>query len=227
MQRETAGGRGGGDAGNGVDALGAIVDHLGDSAGFLKAVATDRHGHGEDVVGVESGIDGLQLHERANQQRGPDDQHKRKSHLADDENGTHLAAAETYSGAVAALIQNCCEVLAGGGDRGHQAEENSGQHGNCQSEEKHVRVDGDRRAIFADARDASGIDGEKEANAGESENESEDSAGEGYHQAFCEQLTDDVPASGAEGRAGSEFALACGGANQQEIRNVGTGNQEH
>ena len=120
-------------------------------------------------MGIESGIDGLQLHEGANEQCGADDQHKSKSYLADDENGTHLAAAETYSGAVAALIQNCREVLAGCGDRGHQAKENSGQHGNCQSEEKHVRVDGDRRAIFADAGDASGIDGEQEADAGESE----------------------------------------------------------
>ena len=120
-------------------------------------------------MGVESGIDGLQLHERANEQCGPDDQHKGKSHLADHQNGTHLAAAKTYSGAVAALIQNCCEVLAGGGDRGHQAEENSGQHGNSECKEKDVGVDCDRRAIFADARDASGIDGEQEADAGESE----------------------------------------------------------
>ena len=66
LQRETAGGRGGGDSGNGVDALGAVVDHLGDAAGLLKVVATDRHGHGEDVVCVKSGINGLQLHERAN-----------------------------------------------------------------------------------------------------------------------------------------------------------------
>ena len=41
LQRETAGGRGGGDTGNGADALSAVVDHLGDSAGFLKAVAAD------------------------------------------------------------------------------------------------------------------------------------------------------------------------------------------
>src|SRR3954454_547886 len=90
-----------------------------------------------------------------------------------------------------------------------------------------MRVHRDRRAIFADTRDAPGIDGQQKPYAGESKNESEDAAGNRYHQALCEQLANDVPASGTQRRAGSKFPLARGGANQQQIRNVGAGNQEH
>ena len=90
-----------------------------------------------------------------------------------------------------------------------------------------MRVHRDRRSIFADTRNAPGIDGQQKPYARESENESEDATGNRDHQALGEQLTNDVPASGAERRARSKFPLARGGANQQQIRNVGAGNQEH
>ena len=215
------------DAGNGVDPLGAVVDHLGDTAGLLKAVAADRHGHREHVVSVESGIDRLQLHECTNEQRRSDDQHKSESHLADDQNGTHLAAAEAYSGAVAALVQNCRKVLTGGGDRRHQAKENSGQQRNSKREQKTSESTVTAEPSSPMRGMLPGLMASRNRTPANPRISPRIPPVRDITQALREQLANDVPASGAERRTRCEFPLASGGANQQQIRNVGTGNQEH
>ena len=112
MQGQTARGGMRRHAGNGIEPLGAVVNDLRDAAGLQKPAAADRHGHGEHVVRVEPGIDRLQVHKCANEQRRSDDQNERQSHFANDQKRTHLAAAEAYTGAVAALVQGCCKIFA-------------------------------------------------------------------------------------------------------------------
>jgi hypothetical protein len=59
------------------------------------------------------------------------------------------------------------------------------------------------------------------------EGDSECASGEREDEAFGEELTNDAEARGSEGLADGEFAGADGGACEEEIRYVGTGNEQH
>jgi len=128
LQRQATCRSGCGDAGNRIDPLGAVVNDLRDSGGLEEPLATNGHRHGEDVVRVEARIDRLQFHKRANEERRSDDEYKRESHLADDQEGTHLAAAEADAGTIAAFVQDCGQILARGSNGRDQAKQDSGEY---------------------------------------------------------------------------------------------------
>ena len=142
-------------------------------------------------------------------------------------NPTEPAAAEADAGAVAALIERGGKIVAGGADGGNQAEENPGKNRDAQGEQQDVEIERDGRSVFADARKDVGADAEQHANSNESQDQAKHSAGERDGEAFREQLADDVPAACAECGTGGQFALSGGGAHQQKIGNVGTGDQQH
>ena len=50
---------------------------------------------------------------------------------------------------------------------------------------------------------------------------------DGQQHAFGQKLAEQAPASGAEGGANGDFFLASGGAGQQQIGDVGAGDQQH
>ena len=81
--------------------------------------------------------------------------------------------------------------------------------------------------VFADAGKIAGVDGEQQADADESENEAQQASGQRERKALGQQLADDLEASGAERGAGCEFALSYRGAHQQEIGDVGAGNEKN
>ncbi len=92
---------------------------------------------------------------------------------------------------------------------------------------EYAPVEADGGAMFADAGKAGGTDGQQRAHANVAEHEAEDAAGDGKHHAFGEQLADDAGAAGTHGGADGEFALAAGGAHEQEIGDVGAGDEQH
>ncbi len=59
------------------------------------------------------------------------------------------------------------------------------------------------------------------------ENHAEGGAGEGEQETLAEQLAHDAGARGAEGGAHGEFLLAGGAAGEQEIGEVGAGDEQH
>src|SRR5438128_919896 len=67
---------------------------------------------------------------------------------------------------------------------------------------------------------------EKRAADGRDEN-SEEAAGSGEEQAFGEQLPDDATSGGAHGGAEGEFLGALRGEGEQEICNVGAGDEKN
>ena len=127
FERQAAGGGGDFDAGNGVEALAAIADELGDAGGLLKALAGERHFQGEDVVRIEAGIDVAQGDEGADEQRGADEENEGEGDFADDQKRAGLALAESCAGAVAAFLERGVEVGARGADGGEEPEENAGE----------------------------------------------------------------------------------------------------
>ena len=102
FERQAAGEGRGFDSGDGVEALAAIADQLGDSGGLLEAVAGERHFHREDVVRVEAGVDVAQGEEGADEQRRADEQDERERDFADDQQRAGLALAESGAG------RGCC-----------------------------------------------------------------------------------------------------------------------
>ena len=184
FEREAAGGGGGFDTGNGVEALSAFEGELGDGGSFLKAIAGEGHLHGEDVVGIEAGIDVAERDEGADEQRGADEEDEGEGDFADDQQGAHLALAESGAGAVAAFLQGGVEVGARGTDGGEEAEEDAGEERDGEGEEEDAPVEGDGGAVFADAGEIGGADGEQGAHADIAEDEAEDAAGDSEARCF-------------------------------------------
>ena len=59
------------------------------------------------------------------------------------------------------------------------------------------------------------------------QDDSGDSRGEREQRAFCKQLPDEPPASGAERASNRHLTAARGGAGQQQVGPVGAGDQQH
>ena len=94
------------------------------------------------VRGVESEIDALQRHERAQQQAAADEQDQRERELGDDERAARAAAAVAHL-AAAALLQRAREAIARGVRRRHDAEDEAGDERQERGERQHPRVDAD------------------------------------------------------------------------------------
>ena len=82
------------------------------------------------------------------------------------------------------------------------------------------------RTVGADARDIDGADGEQCAHTEVAGGEAENSAGKRQKQAFGEQFAHDARAGGAESGADGEFAGAARGTRQQQVGDVGAGDQQ-
>ena len=117
------------DAGNGVEPLSAVVRELGHSGRLFEARAGQRHLHGDDVVGVEAGIDGVQGDEGADQQRGTNEQDDGQRDFADDQWGTDVPVADAGAGAVAAVLERGVQIGARHAERRKQSEQDSGEPG--------------------------------------------------------------------------------------------------
>ena len=76
-------------------------------------------------------------------------------------------------------------------------------------------------------RQIGGADGEQRANADVADNEAEDAAGEGEHEALGEQLANDAGATSAHGGADGELALAAGGTDQEQVGDIGAGDEQN
>ena len=81
--------------------------------------------------------------------------------------------------------------------------------------------------MLADAGKAGRVDGEQRANAERAEAEAEHAAGQRQHHALGQQLPNDAAAAGADRRADRDLALAARGAHEQQVRDVGAGDQQH
>ena len=127
FERQTAGEGGDLDAGNGVEALAAIMGDLGNAGGLFELIAGKGHFQSKDVAGIEAGVDLAERDESADKERGSDEENEGEGDFADDEEGTHFALAEAGAGAVAAFLEGGVEVDTRGCDGGEEPEENAGE----------------------------------------------------------------------------------------------------
>jgi hypothetical protein len=81
--------------------------------------------------------------------------------------------------------------------------------------------------IFSNPWNVAGVNAEQKANAAEPKNEAKHTPSKRKRKAFCKQLPDDLTAAGSESRTGSKLALPRRGSCQQQVGNVGAGNEEN
>ncbi len=119
----------------------------------------------------------------------------------------------------------CCGCFgARGGEGGCEAEEKCGEERDAEGEEQDGQI---RRGSHGDVVVALAEEGDEGAGGGEGDAESEEAAGEGEEEGFDEALADDACAAGAEGEASGDFALAGGGAGEEEVGEVGAGDEKN
>src|SRR5690242_863308 len=87
--------------------------------------------------------------------------------------GAYFAAAEADAGAIAALVDGCRQIGAGGGDGGHQPKQNSGQQRDTEGEEHNILIQRNSRAILTDAWNISGAERKQQAHACKAEGQAQ------------------------------------------------------
>ncbi len=104
-----------------------------------------------------------------------------------------------------------------------QPEEQSGQQRDAEREEQDQRVDAD----FCGARQPVGRVGDERADAGIGQAEADDAAGERERQALRQELPRDSARARAERGMNRQFLLPRFGAHQEQVGDVGAGDEQH
>ena len=158
----------------------------------------------------------------AHQQCGADEQHHRERDLDGDE---HLAgaAADEAGGLAATLLERVVQGLLRQLPRRNQAKHQRGAGGHGGDEGEHAGVDagigGPGHGV--DAQDAErGDRPPADADAGDRAKRADD-------EALGEELRDQACARRTQRRAHRELALARGAGGEQQVRQVGAGDQQH
>ena len=103
-----------------------------------------------------------------------------------------------------------------------QAEEQAGGHRHRDRKDQDDRID----AQFARAGQGGRIHANERLHAKPRHHQPERAAGDGQQQAFRHELTDQMPAPGAQGGAHGELTMARLGAREQQVREIGAGDQQ-
>jgi len=93
---------------------------------------------------LEPGIQRHQVAEAADEQQGADDQHERQRDLTDDQRAAHAETLAGVGGSAAAGLHRGAGCDAGGAQRGHQAEQQTGRGGEGRGKGEHPPVEGER-----------------------------------------------------------------------------------
>ncbi len=176
---------------------------------------------GQQMMGVEAGLDALQREEAAEHEAAADQQDEAEGHFRDHHSVAQPAGA-AESGIAAAAAQHLGDIGAcgapgrdgaedgGGGERGKQGEHDSGGIDRDGIEAR--QVGGGERAQLTD-----GEGGQRDSRG---------AAGDGEYQRLRQHLGQEPPPVAAERGPHREFALAQRGAHQQQVGHVRAGDEE-
>src|ERR1700751_5558550 len=117
------------DSGKMLDALEDLIEELRLLCCVGELSVVDHEGEGEDVVLVESRIDGLEIPEAAQHESGADEKNKREGNFDDDQAGTGFAGAAFGVGMAQALFEGFVDVSFGHAPGGKKAGDDSGEDG--------------------------------------------------------------------------------------------------
>ena len=181
----------------------------------------ERYLEGQQVAGIEAGLDMAKRQQAAQHDAGAHQQHDRERNLADDEQTARLEADGARF--AAALFQGVVEIGPARADRRQHAGKDTGQHRCAEHEEQDTAVD--RNLIGA--RYLIGEQGGARGEAGARQQQAHDSTGRGEHERLDQQLLEHPGASGAERSTDRELLAPAERARKQQVADIGAGNQQH
>ena len=106
---------------------------------------------------------------------------------------------------------------------GRKAKEHAGRRCDAEREEQHERVDRD----LARPRQTRWIRADQRLHADAGEQHAEGAAGDRQQHAFGHELPEQPAAACAKRRAHREFTMTCLGAREQQVREIGAGDEQH
>ena len=178
---------------------------------------------GECVARIHSEIGILDRHEAAEHQAGADQERERERDFGDDEDVAHALRFSAGCANATAFLQCIDQLRLRCLQRGKQSEDDARENAGREREHEDapVELEANPERKFAGNRRDHQVD------APDSEDQTEDAAGESEHQAFREQAADDCTAARAERATHRDFTRPRRAAGEEKIRDVRARDQVH
>ena len=205
---------------------GQALDQRAEDLALARLVVHDRgpDAHDDDVLGPQPEVHRAQLLQRADEEAGPDQEDGGEPDLHADE-GLAQPDVPMAAGDGSRLgLQGGAGRHPRGLQRGHEAEEERGREGERGGEEEDPQV-GRRRE--REVRGVEGQEAQERPRQRQAEDEPGDAAGDGQDQALHQELAHDLAAPRAERGPDRDLLLSRRGAREQQVRDVGAGDEEH
>ena len=179
-------------------------------------------------VSTSSGLREAGLHlahrlEGAHHQPRADQQDDRQGDLGDHERVARAVAFAAVARAAAAFLERGRQPRAREAQHGNEAEEDTREERDAQREGQHDGVDAD----LVEARQVLRPDCREQADAGRGEPEAAETAEEAEREALGQQFGGQPPPARAERRADGQLLLSPLGAHEEEVGDVGAGDEQH
>ena len=181
-----------------------------------------RDPHRQHAGRVEAEIDPLQRPQRPQHQSRADEEHDRERHLGDDQSVPEAGAPAAGRGVAASFLHRLGQIRLEQARGRRDAEDDRGHERDADGEQQHAPVD--RRS--GDAGNARRVPPGEEPHADPGERQAGGGADAGEHQALGQQLAHDPGRPRAERGAHRHLALARFRAREQQVGDVGAGDQQ-
>ncbi len=207
-----------------ADTCGQALDHRAPRHVILIGRRRKRQINDQQIAGVETRRHCRQCREAAQQEARANQQHQRQSHFRNDQRAAQLPVTHAAGRAAApVLVERFAEVHARGLQRGHEAKDDAGDHGQDHREHR----DRPLHANQVGAREAGHRGTGEQRNAPRRHQQTNSGADARQHHALDNQLADEAPASGSDRGADGHLLLAAYSPRQQQVGHVGAGDEQH
>ncbi len=185
------------------------------------------HGAGDEVVGLPAVVAVVRLVDAAHEEGGAREQDHGEGELADDEGVAEALMAATSGGAAPSALESLVQIEPEGEQGGANAEDDGREQAGAECPAEHAPVEGEHEAFVRpdEGRRAHVVPQPVVGPGGEVNGN--DAAGQGQQQGLEEQGAQQPGARGAEGGAHGELASSGDRAGEQEVRQVGAGDEQH
>ena len=171
---------------------------------------------------LEAEVDAIEFGEAAQQQARADHEHYRARQLDDDQTAADRESDLSRRAAATTVVERARELLARELDRRRETEDHAGQ-------DRQTRGEGQRRGIecrLFDTRQPRGPQRPQHLHRAGSDDDPAEAAERRQHDALGQQLADDVAATRADRGTHRDLTTADIGAREQEVDDVGAGDQQ-
>ena len=199
------------------------VEELGPLLGLGVRPLRQRQVGYEQVIRLEAGRHVLQAGKALEHQAGPYEQQHGQRDLGGDERAAHPPDPGTAGRAACSFVQHLPQVELRGAQRRRQAENETGADRDREGEPENRRVQSDRKHRRQRIRGQP----EQRSKGAPGQEQPDDGPQERQQHALGEQLADDARPAGPHGGPDGDLPAAGGRARQQQVRDVGAGDEKH